>query len=156
MAHTRSVCILGGRKCWVFGKFCIHAKLVIPFSGFDLTRFKWFVSFHEHNCKTNLNVSHHSSATKKLFHSQSPKTILNGISFAFLCYWKTSDLHLIVELYIILLKNHVRNHLKITFVEFCIHAGKDHQCFCRSFRNQTFTFISSKVVYFKKSRTNQV
>ena len=105
--------------------------------------------------KLILNVSHHSSATKKLFHSQSPKTILNGISFAFLCYWKTSDLHLIVELYIILLKNHVRNHLKITFVEFCIHAGKDHQCFCRSFRNQTFTFISSKVVYFKKSRTTK-
>ena len=69
---------------------------------------------------------------------------------------KTPDLHLILELYFILFKICVKNHLKRNNGEFCIHAEKDHQCFYKNSTNQTFTFIKSKLVYFKKYRTNQV
>ena len=47
--------------------------------------------------KLILNVVHYGCGTKKIFHSRSTKTLLNGISFTFLSYWKTSDLHLVLE-----------------------------------------------------------
>ena len=36
------------------------------------------------------------------------------------------------------------------YVQFRIHAEKDHLCFYKNFTNQAFIFISSKLVYFKK------
>ena len=38
-------------------------------------------------------------------------------------------------------------------MEFRIHAEKDYYCFYKNSTNQTFTFISSNVVYFKKYLT---
>ena len=53
---------------------------------------------------------------------------------------------------IIVLKNSVKSHLKIfvNHVVISIHIEKNHLCFYKISGNQTFTFISSKVVYFKK------
>lgn len=48
------------------------------------------------NAKLIVNVVHHAWTMKKIFHSRSPKTFLNYISFTFLFYWKT-DLHLVLE-----------------------------------------------------------
>ena len=47
--------------------------------------------------KLILNVAHHGSETKKIFHSRSSKLALNGFFFTFLSYWKTSDLHLVLK-----------------------------------------------------------
>ena len=49
----------------------------------------------------------------------------------------------------IVLKNCVKNNWKKKYVEFRIHAEKDHLCFYKKSTNQTFTFISSKLVFFK-------
>ena len=49
------------------------------------------------NTKLILNVAHNGWATKKMFHSRSPKTTIQGISFTFLSYWITWDLYLILE-----------------------------------------------------------
>ena len=38
----------------------------------------------------------------------------------------------------------------MNYVEFRIHVQTDHLCFYKNFTKQTFTFSSSKVVYFKK------
>ena len=46
-------------------------------------------------------------------------------------------------------RNSVRNHLKISYVKFRIHAEKDLLCFYKNSANQTSIFISSKVVYFR-------
>ena len=46
-------------------------------------------------------------------------------------------------------RNSVRNHLKISYVKFRIHAEKDRLCFYKNSANQTLIFISSKVVYFR-------
>ena len=46
-------------------------------------------------------------------------------------------------------RNCVRNHLKISYVKFRIHAEKDLLCFYKNSANQTSIFISSKVVYFR-------
>ena len=56
-------------------------------------------------------------ATKKIFHSQLPKTTLNNICFTFLSYWKTSDLHFILEDFSKkqLYQRTIENHLKINF-----------------------------------------
>ena len=46
-----------------------------------------------------------------------------------------------------------KNNLKIFLIKLCriLHARiKDNFCFYEDFTNQTFTFISSKVVYVKK------
>ena len=50
------------------------------------------------------------------------------------------------------LKNSVKSHLKIFLnnVVISIHTEKNHLYFYKISTNQTFTFISSKVVYFKK------
>ena len=41
-------------------------------------------------------------------------------------------------------------------MEFRIHAEKDHICFYKNPTNQTFTFVSSKVVYVKKHRISHI
>ena len=58
----------------------------------------------------------------------------------------------------IVLKNSVKSHLKIFLnnVVISIHAEKNNLYFYKISANQTFTFISSKVVYFKKHLANQV
>ena len=63
-------------------------------------------------------------ATKRIFHSRLTKRILNSISFTFLSYWKTSDLHFILEDIFKknVLKNCAKNQLKINYVNFCIHT----------------------------------
>ena len=67
-------------------------------TGFDLTFKKWFLSFpNKNNCQTDLNVGHYGWPRKNIFHSRSPKMVLNNISFIFLSYWTTSKLHLILE-----------------------------------------------------------
>ena len=58
-------------------------------------------------------------------------------------------LHLILEDFY-KFKNCVKNNLKMNYVEFRIHVQTDHLCFYKNFTKQTFTFSSSKVVYFKK------
>ena len=59
---------------------------------------------------------------------------------------------------IIVLKNSVKSHLKIFVnnVVISIHVEKNHLCLYKISANQTFTFISSKVVYFKKHFAYQV
>ena len=52
-----------------------------------------------------------------------------------------------------------KNHLKIFLIKLCgiLHAHrKDNFCFYKYFTNQTFTFISSKVVYVKKHLAYQL
>ena len=102
--------------------------------GFDLTFQKWFVSFpYENNHKTDLNCVHHGYWMKKT-----------------LKYIR--DLRLTIENFYkkrIVLNNSVKNHLKIKYVKLHIHAEKDHICFYKNSTNQSFTFISSKVVYFR-------
>ena len=49
----------------------------------------------------------------------------------------------------IVLNNCVKNHLKTNYVKFRIHYEKDHLCFYKISTNQTLTFISSKLVYFR-------
>ena len=123
--------------------------------GFDLTFQKWLKSFANKNAKLVLNVTHHGSAIKKIFHSRSPETTF----FTFLSSWKTSDLDLILEDFykkIIVLKYSVNNHLKKNDMEFRIHPEEDHLSFYENSTNQTFNFIGSKVVYFIKDLANQV
>ena len=52
------------------------------------------------------------------------------------------------------MNNYVKNHLN--YVEFCIHVLKADFSFYKNSTIQTVTFISSKVVYFKKHLTHQV
>ena len=58
----------------------------------------------------------------------------------------------------IVLKNPVKSHLKtfLIYSEFRIHTEKHHFHFNKNSANQTFTFISSKAVYFKKHFRYQV
>ena len=49
----------------------------------------------------------------------------------------------------IVLNNCEKNHLKINYEKFHIYAEKDHIYFYKNSTNQTFTFISRKVVYLK-------
>ena len=59
-------------------------RITLCETGFDLTFQKWFESFpNKNNCQTDLNVSHHGWARKKIFHSRLPKMALNDISFTF-------------------------------------------------------------------------
>ena len=66
--------------------------------------------------------------------------------FTFLSYWTKSNLYLILEELNWINKNWIKklckSHLKINYVEFP-YAHKNS-------RVQAFTFINSKVVYFKK------
>ena len=98
--------------------------------------------------------------TKKDFHSRLTQTTWNSISFTFLSYGKTSDLHLILDDFykktVTALANCVKSYLKINCMEFCIHTEKDHLCFHKNSAYQISTFINSKVVYFKKHLTYQV
>ena len=57
--------------------------------------------------------------TKKIIHSRLPKATLIDIFFTFLSYWKT-DMHLMQENFYKKesLKECVKNHLKIDYVEF--------------------------------------
>ena len=68
------------------------------------------------------------SPAKKIFHSRLPKTSLNGISFTFLCYSKTSDLHLVLEYFFFIKKNCIKKELcKKSFEnELCgnLHTGR--------------------------------
>ena len=48
------------------------------------------------------------------------------------------------------MKGLFKNHLKIDYAEFGIHASKDHLCVYKNSENETFTLISIKVAYFKK------
>ena len=48
-----------------------------------------------------------------------------------------------------MLKNYVKNNLKINYVEFCIHAEKDYLLLYKNSTNQIFTVSNGKVVYFK-------
>ena len=86
------------------------------------------------------NFAQHGWETKKIFHIISPKTTFSG-----------TGLHLILADFYIkknCIKELRKNHLKINYVEFRIHALKDHICFYKTSTNQTFIVISSKVVYF--------
>ena len=76
---------------------------------------------------------------------------LNGISFTFLSY-RTKFVSYTRRLLQKRneLKNYVKNYLKINSVEFRIHVLKNHLCFYKNSTIQTLTFISSKIVYFKK------
>ena len=97
-----------------------------------------------------LNVAHHGWLSKKIFHSRSPKTTSNDIFLPFYLNEKT-----------FIKKNCIKklekNHLKISliiYVELHIYTEKDHLCFYKNSGNQTFTFISSKLVYFSKHVTS--
>ena len=70
-------------------------------SAFNLTFQKLVVSStNDNNCKTDLKLCPPQSEEKKFFfHSRSPETVLNSISFTFLSNWKTSDLHLVHKTY---------------------------------------------------------
>ena len=51
------------------------------------------------------------------------------------------------------IKNCIKNLFKIFLIQFCGNpytSRKNHLCFYKNSTNQTFTFISNKVVYFKK------
>ena len=77
-----------------------------------------------------------------------PKTALNGI---FVAFYLTEKTNCIKELCQKSFKN-ILNY----YVEFRIHAGKDHLSFCKNSANQTFSFITSNAVYFKKCLACQV
>ena len=123
-------------------------------AGFDLTFQKWFVSFpSENNYKTDLKCCPPWLRDNEMFHSRSPKTVFNGISYLFILWnnlfvsctriflWKNDSM-----------KELCKNHLKIFLIKLCgiLHGcRRDHFCFYKYFTNQTFTFIKSKVVYFE-------
>ena len=94
----------------------------------------------------------------KMFHFRSPKTTLTVF---FYLIEKTFGLHLVPEDFYekrIVWKNWVKiiwKYAKLSYVEFRIHTEND-LCFCKSSANQTFTFMSSKLVYFKKHLAYQV
>ena len=54
------------------------------------------------------------------------------------------------------MKEIVKNHSKINCVKYHIHTENGPLCFNKKSTNQTFTFTSSKVIYFKKHLTQQV
>ena len=92
----------------------------------------------------------------KMFHSWSPKVAFKAISYLFILmeqlicilyqktFMKKKDF----------MEGLCKNDLKIFLIKLCriLHARrKDNFCFYEDFTNQTFTFISSKVVYVKKN-----
>ena len=103
--------------------------------------------------KLMLNVAHHGWASMKIFHSRMPKDglkqhlfylfiLLNNIKFVF---YTRRRLQKRIEI-----KNYVKNHIKINYVEFRINAYKAHLCFYKNPTIETFTLTISKVAYFKK------
>ena len=79
--------------------------------------------------------------------------------FTFLSHWKTSDSHLILQDFhkkMILLRNCVKNHHSISYVESPIFEETDHLCFYKNLANQAVSFISSQIVYFRKHLAYQV
>ena len=101
-------------------------------------------------------------AKNKIFHFRLRKTTLNDISFTFLSYWKTSDLHLILEDFYkkrIVLKNCVKVYLKKNYVEKKVERKICREgllFFYKNFTNQIFTFNNGKVKYFKKHLAHRV
>ena len=68
-------------------------------------------------------------------------------------HWKSSDSHLILQDFykkMIILRNCAKNHHSISCVESPIFEESDQLCLYKNLANQAFSFISSKVVYFKK------
>ena len=105
-----------------------------------------------------LSVIHHGWATNKIFHSRLPKTVFNSI---FLLFYLTEN-HQICILYQktfikkrIVLQSCVKNSY-LSYAEFRIHAVKDCLCFYKNSANRAFTFISSKIVYFKQHFAYQI
>ena len=80
-------------------------------------------------------VGHHGRATKKILHSSSPKTALKDISFTFyltdekyqidILYCKTFEENNCIE-------ELGQNQLKTNYVEFHIHAEKNHLWFLKA------------------------
>ena len=74
-----------------------------------------------------LNVLDHGWTIKETFYSRSPKMTFNAISFIFYSNWKNIRFPSYTTRLLfkrIVLKNCVKNHLKINYVEFCIYAEK--------------------------------
>ena len=120
---------------------------------FDLTFQERFVSFSdEFNRKIGLNCHPPWLAKKKFFYSRSPKTALNNV---FLPFYLTEN-HQICIFY---QKTFTKTNCikdKLNYAELYIHAEKNSLCFYKNSGNQSFTFINSKVVYFKKHLAYQV
>ena len=96
-----------------------------------------------------MNVAHHGWATKKNFQSMLSKIALKRIYFTFLSYRITTELHLTLEDFrkTVLIKELCKKSLEnINYVKCHKLREKDHLCFNKKSTNQTFTFISSKVV----------
>ena len=66
-------------------------------------------------------------------------------------FLNTSYLQVILENFIKknCIKQLCKNYLKTNYVKSRIHSEKDHLCFYKNSTNQTLTFTSSKVVYFR-------
>ena len=108
-----------------------------------------------------LNVVHHGWLTKKIFHSRLTKMAINVISFTFLSYRITWDNMRFVScirglLFTrIVLKSCTKNHLKIYYVEFQIHALNDHLCF---YKNHSLFYLSQQQcsLFLEASRISSV
>ena len=103
---------------------------------------------------------------KKFFHSRLPKMVLllyiYLIFFTYLSHQKTSNFHLKLEdvykkqLYQRTVEKIIWIYSKLNYVEFRIDAEKGDLCFCKIYTNQTFTPISSKIIYFKKHLAHEI
>ena len=105
----------------------------LQISGFDLTFQKWFVSFpNENNSKTDLKFCTPWSLDEENFEIHQICNLLKKTFIRKNC-----------------IKQLCKESFEKNYVKFNIHAEKDHICFYKTSTNQTFTFISSKVVYCK-------
>ena len=127
-------------------------------TGVDLTFQKWFLSFpNKNNCQTDLNVGHHGWARRNIFHSRSPLKQHFFYLFILLNNIKVASYTRRLEELNWIKKNWIKELRKKSFKNKLFRIlQKPHLCFYKNSKIQTFNFVSSKVVYFKKDLTYQV